>query len=331
MTMNMAIIGAGLIGRKRAVALPKNIQLKIICDINKQAGESFAAEYHCIFEEDWKKVVSNKDIDVIIIATTNNILVPIALEAIKNNKHVLLEKPGARNPVEFKKLLAMQKKHKVVVRIGYNHRYHLAIIKAKEIIDSKKYGKVMFIRARYGHGARIGYGKEWRFDQKISGGGELLDQGCHLIDLANFYLGEMKTAIGFVGKMFWSKKLEDNSFFILRNKGGQIAQFSASCTEWKNIFIFEIMLEKAKIQINGIGKSYGKETITLYKMKPEMGPPDIEEIDFLEEDVSWRLENEEFFSAISKKDYSSKKLKEGYYAIKTVFDIYKFSTKYFKK
>ncbi|OGI95624.1 hypothetical protein A2917_03685 [Candidatus Nomurabacteria bacterium RIFCSPLOWO2_01_FULL_42_17] len=325
--MNIAIIGAGFIGKKRATSLPENIRLKIVCDINKQIGKSFATEYDCNFEKDWKKIVSNKTIDAIIISTTNNFLVPIALEAIKNKKHVFLEKPGACNPKEFEKLIVEQKKNKVVVRIGYNHRYHPAIMRAKEIIDSKNYGKVMFIRARYGHGARLGYGNEWRFNPKFTGGGELLDQGCHLIDLANYYLGEMQISIGFVEKMFWSKKLEDNSFFILRNKKGQIAHFSASCTEWKNIFVFEIMLEKAKIQINGLGKSYGKETITFYKMKPEMGPPDIEEIDFPLEDVSWGLENQEFFDAIRKKDFSNKKLQEGYYVIKKVFDIYKFSSK----
>src|SRR4030042_3437560 len=302
--MNIAIIGAGLIGRKRAAALPKNIHLKTICDIDKKAGESFSAEYSCNFEKDRKKVVRDKDVEAIIIATTNNFLVPIALEAMKNKKHVLLEKPGARNPEEFTKLLAAQKKNKVVMRIGYNHRWHSAIMKAKKIVDSKKFGRLMFIRARYGHGAGLGNGNKWGFDPKSAGGGELLDQGCHLIDLVNYYAGEMKTAIGFTEKMFWSKKLEDNSFFILRNKKGQIAHLSASCTEWKNIFVFEIMLEKAKIQINGIGRSYGKETITLYKLKPEMGPPDVEEFDFPEEDNSWKLENEEFFSAIRKKDYS---------------------------
>ncbi len=329
--MIIAIIGAGLIGKKRANALPKNVKLKTICDINEKIGKSFAIEYKCDFEKNWRKVVSDKNIDAVIIATTNNFLIPIALEAMKNKMHVFLEKPGARNPKEFAKLMAAQKKNKVVVRIGYNHRWHPAAMKAKEIIDSKIYGKIMFIRAKYGHGARLGYGKEWRFDPKIAGGGELLDQGCHLIDLANFYAGEMKTAIGFSEKMFWSKKLEDNSFFILRNEKGQIAHLSASCTEWKNIFVFEIMLEKAKIQINGIGRSYGKETITLYKMKPEMGPPDVEEIDFPEEDVSWKLENDEFFSAIRKKDFSDKKLKEGYYSIKTVFDVYRFSSKYSQK
>ena len=194
--MNIAIIGAGFIGKKRATSLPENIRLKIVCDINKQIGKSFATEYDCNFEKDWKKIVSNKTIDAIIISTTNNFLVPIALEAIKNKKHVFLEKPGACNPKEFEKLIVEQKKNKVVVRIGYNHRYHPAIMRAKEIIDSKNYGKVMFIRARYGHGARLGYGNEWRFNPKFTGGGELLDQGCHLIDLANYYLGEMQISIG---------------------------------------------------------------------------------------------------------------------------------------
>jgi len=326
--MKIAVIGAGLIGKKRIEALPKDIKVKTICDINTEACKSLADECKCGSEKNWKNVVNDKEIDAVIIATTNNFLTPIAVEAINNGKHVLLEKPGARNPEEYKEIIEAHKKNPVVVRIGYNHRYHLALAKTKEIIDSGKYGKVMFIRAKYGHGARLGYGDEWRFKPEIAGGGELLDQGCHLIDLVNYYTGEMNTVIGFTEKMFWSDKLEDNAFFTLKNKKGQVAHLSASCTEWKNTFVFEVMLEKAKIQINGIGRSYGKETITLYKMKPEMGPPDVEEIDFTEEDVSWKLENEEFFNAIKNKDFSDKKLKEGYYAINTVFKIYDFSSKH---
>jgi len=328
--MNIAIVGAGLIGRKRADSLPKDIKLTKVCDINPEICKKFADEYRCDCENKWQKIVKDPKIDAVIISTTNNWLTPIALEAIENGKHVLLEKPGARNPEEFKKLIDAQKENNVVVKIGYNHRYHLGMMKAKEIIDSKKFGKVMFIRAKYGHGARLDYGKEWRFNPEIAGGGELLDQGCHLIDLVNYYIGEMETAVGFSEKMFWSEELEDNSFFILRNRKGQIAHLSASCTEWKNIFVFEIMLQRAKIQINGIGRSYGKESITLYKMRPEMGPPDVEEIDFSEEDVSWKLENEEFFNAIKEKNYSNKDLLAGYYAIKKVFDIYEFSSKFSK-
>ncbi len=328
--IKIAIIGAGLIGRKRAGSLPNDVQIKTVCDLNEELGRKLADDFNAGYEKDFNMVLDDPEIKAVIIATTNNFLTPIGVESIKKGKHVLIEKPGARNPEEFVKLIEAQKGNPVVTRIGYNHRYHLALMKAKEIVESGAYGRLMFIRAKYGHGARLGYGEEWRFEPEIAGGGELLDQGCHLIDLANMYVGEMEIAIGFSEKMFWSQKLEDNAFFILRNQKGQIAHLSASCTEWKNIFVFEIMLEKAKIQINGIGRSYGKETITLYKMKPEMGPPEVEEIDFPEDDVSWSLENAEFFEAIEKKDYSDKKLQEGYYAIRKVFDIYDFSDQHSK-
>lgn len=320
--MKVAIIGCGLIGNKRATFLPKEMELSIVCDLNEQLGTQLAEIFNCTYEKNWQKIADNPEIQAVFIATTNNFLTPIAEACILKGKHVLIEKPGARNPDEFQKLIDIHQKNPVVVRFGFNHRYHPSLLKAKEIVDSEKFGTVMFIRAKYGHGARLGYGNEWRFDPEIAGGGELLDQGSHLIDLVNFLIGEMDEVTGMTGKLFWSEKLEDSAFIIMKNQKGQLAQLSATCVEWKNLFQFEIMCKKAKIQINGLGKSYGRESITLYKMKPEMGPPDVEEIEFEQEDHSWQLENEEFYKAIQKKDYSHTKLREAKYSIETVFKVY---------
>src|SRR3990167_10689126 len=198
---------------------------------------------------------------------------------------------------------------------GYNHRYHPGIKMAKKIIDSKKYGQVLFMRAKYGHGGRLGYEKEWRFDKDLSGGGELLDQGTHLIDLVNYFCDEMTQVLGVTGNLFWKSKLEDSAFFILKNKKGTIAQLSATCVEWKNLFCFEIMLKKAKIQIDGLGGSYGREKLTLYKMKPEMVPPDVEEFLFDEKDISWGQENKVFFNNIKNKNYSDKGINTARYVL----------------
>lgn len=320
--MNVAIIGAGLIGRKRALALPDDVKLAIICDIDNEKGTQFAQEFKCKFEPKWAKVVSDPDIEAIIICTTNNWLSPIASSAISYSKHVLLEKPGAKDMNELQKVYEAYKKNPVVVMVGYNHRYHPTLLKAKEIIDSKKYGGVLFVRGRYGHGGRLGYEKEWRFNKDISGGGELLDQGCHLIDLVNYYCGKMKVFAGVVETLFWDTQLEDSAFFLLKNAKNQTAQLSATCVEWKNIFSFEIMLKTAKIQIDGLGRSYGKERLTLYKMKPEMGPPDIEEFEFQEEDNSWRLENELFFQSIQQRNFSDTGIKDAIYVMKTIEKIY---------
>lgn len=321
--MNIAIIGTGLIGRKRALSLPKDIKLTIACDVDENKGQTFSKEFFCQFEKNWRNVIKDINIQALIISTTNNWLSKIAREAILAGKHVLVEKPGAKTSEELKSVYTAYRKKPVVVMFGFNHRLHPAIIKAKELIDSKKFGEVMFIRARYGHGGRLGYEKEWRFQKRISGGGELIDQGPHLIDLVNYLCGQMDNAIGFTTNLFWNTKLEDAAFILLRNKQGQVAQISVTCLEWKNIFSFEIMLTKAKIQIEGLGRSYGQERLILYKMKQQMGPPDIEEFKFPDIDNSWKLENELFFTNINKKIYSDLSIKDTMYVLKTIEKLYK--------
>lgn len=323
--MNIAIIGTGLIGSKRAKALPSDVNLTTACDIDNRRALEFAHEFKCESERNWRRVVKNPKIQAIIIATTNNYLSPIAEAAILQGKHVLIEKPGARNLKELQKIVKAynDSKRKVVVMIGFNHRYHPAITLAKNLVDSKKFGEVLFIRGRYGHGGRLGYEKEWRFKKSISGGGELLDQGSHLIDLVNFFCGKMEEVWGKTFRLFWKSKVEDSVFFILSNKIEQVAQLSATWVEWKNIFSLEIMLKGAKIQIDGLGGSYGRENLTLYKMKPEMGPPDVEEFLFDKADISWRDENKIFFERIRNKIYSDKSLKDAEYVLSIIEKLYR--------
>lgn len=320
--MNIAIIGAGLIGRKRAQSLPKEIKLLSVCDIDKKRLEEFAKDFNCLTETNWKKVIKNPNVDAIIISTPNKYLAPIAQDAILEGKHVLIEKPGAKNLHDFQKIIKAFKKRKVVIQFGYNHRFHPAIIKAKEIILSKHYGPILFIRARYGHGGRLGYEKEWRFNKDISGGGELLDQGSHLIDLTNFFYGELNLHSSLVGNFYWHSNLEDLSFAILKKKN-IVANLSATCIEWKNIFSFEIMLKRAKLQIDGLGGSYGKEKLTLFAMSEKMGPPSVKEFNFPDEDLSWKSENEFFVKRIQSHDNSYKPLKDALHVLNLIDRIYK--------
>jgi predicted dehydrogenase len=224
---------------------------------------------------------------------------------------------------DFKKITDAYNKHKnVVVAFGYNHRYHPAPMKAKQLIDSGKYGKVLFIRAKYGHGARLGYEKEWRFDKEISGGGHLLDQGTHLIDFVNFFAGNLDFRHGHLNTLFWDTKLEDSAFLLLE-KDKTVASLSTTCLEWKNVFCFEIMLKTAKIQIDGLGRSYGAEKLTVYEMSKKMGPPKVKEFNFPGDDFSWILENKAFFAKIKNADYGDTSLKEAKYVLDIINETYK--------
>lgn len=289
-----AIIGCGLIGRKRLASLPVGA-FAAACDLDLSRAEQLVATAKSGYAaNDAARVFADPAIDAVIICTLNAALAPLALAAIRAGKHVLVEKPGAITVAEVEELQAAARTAGVRVRVGFNHRYHPALQKAHELFASGALGPMMFIRGRYGHGGRVGYDREWRADPKQSGGGELIDQGVHLIDLAGWFLGDFTNIEGHAATYFWDMPVDDNAFLNLRTAGGQTAWLHVSCTEWKNLFSLEIYGRDAKLHIEGLGGSYGIERLTYYKMLPEMGPPETTAWEFPRGDDSWRLEIGEF-------------------------------------
>jgi predicted dehydrogenase len=209
------------------------------------------------------------------------------------------------------------------VRISYNHRFHPALQKARALVDEGFLGPLMFLRGRYGHGGRPGYDREWRSDPRLSGGGELIDQGVHLIDLAGWFLGDLTSVAGHVATYFWDMAVDDNAFLSLRTAGGQTAWLQASCTEWKNLFSLEIYGRNAKIAIDGLGGSYGTERIALYRMLPGMGPPETTTWEFPQGDESWKRELEAFVEDIRSGRDPSPGLADGIRVLEIVESIYK--------
>ena len=320
--MKVGIIGCGLIGKKRAMVLnPKD--LIAVADIDLKKTELFKEINPDIkvFDE-WNKILSLKEIDLIIIATTNNLLSEITYEAVKADKHVIVEKPAAKNYIELEKVLSALKDSKSKVKVCFNHRYHPGLKKAYEIFKSGALGELMFIRGRYGHGGRVGYEKEWRADPLISGGGELLDQGVHLIDLSRWFLGDFKNIYGLTKKYFWDMPVEDNCFMSLETQDGKTAWLQVSCTEWKNMFSFEIYGKYGKLQIDGLGGSYGVERLSYYRMLPEMGPPGTTIWEFPGEDRSWKDEYNDFIKSIQENSKINGDLSDAYEALKIVNYIY---------
>ncbi|HEV2330496.1 MAG TPA: Gfo/Idh/MocA family oxidoreductase [Verrucomicrobiae bacterium] len=289
--MNYAIIGCGLIGKKRLAALPAGSRLVIACDTDlprARALVDLAKSGRAV--AGFKEAITDPAVDAVIVATINSTLAEISAAAIRVGKHVIVEKPAGISVPEIETLIGLEEKHGVCVRVGFNHRYHPAFLKAREIFESGAMGELMFIRGRYGHGGRAGYDKEWRADPKLAGGGELIDQGIHLIDLAGWFLGEFKNVAGHAETYFWKMPVDDNAFLDLQTAGGQTAWLHVSCTEWKNLFSFEIYGRNTKLHIDGLGGSYGLEKLFHYQMKPEMGIPDTKVYEFSGPDESWRNE-----------------------------------------
>ncbi len=322
--MNYAIIGCGLIGKKRLAALPAGSKLLVACDTDLSRARALvelAKTGRAV--ADFNEAFADPQVDAVIVATINSTLAEISAAAIRAGKHVLVEKPAGISVQQIDELLALEKKHGLCVRVGFNHRFHPAFLKAREIFESGVMGEMMFIRARYGHGGRIGYDKEWRADPKLAGGGELIDQGVHLIDLAGWFLGEFKRVDGHAATYFWDMPVDDNAFLDLQTAKGQTAWLHVSCTEWKNLFSFEIYGRNTKLHIDGLGGSYGVEKLFHYQMKPEMGIPDTKVYEFPGPDESWRNEMMAFEKDIQMKRKPDAGLPEIRAALQIVETIYK--------
>jgi len=296
--MKIGIIGCGLIGTKRAAAA-KNLGLEIVAasDINVLKAKALTDKFGGRPSANNNDVI-NSAAEIIVIAAYHKSLPEIAKAALNAGKHLLLEKPGARRPAELLELIKLSKEKNLKVKVGFNHRFHPALLKAREIVDSGALGELYYVRGWYGHGGRVGYNKEWRFTKDISGGGELLDQGSHLIDLSLWFLGDFSSVKGALQNYFWGGEVEDNCFMILQTKEGKCAALHATWTEWKNAFKFEITGKNGKIEISGFGGSYGTETVTFYKMLPQMGPPETTSWQYPFADKSWDAEFTELLNAI---------------------------------
>jgi predicted dehydrogenase len=323
MTLGVAIIGCGLIGQKRAKALG-SARLIACADIQIERSNTLGRAFNAqMITQNWEEAVQHPDVDVVIVATTNDLLAEITLASVEAGKHVLVEKPAARNAAELEPVIEAAQRKNRLVHVGFNHRYHPALRKAREIIDTGGAGELMFVRGRYGHGGRLGYEKEWRANPEISGGGELIDQGVHLIDLSRWFLGDFSSVTGFAHTYFWQMPVDDNGFMTLQTPEQQVAHLHVSCTEWKNLFSFEIYGRTAKLHIDGIGGSYGVERLAYYKMLPQMGPPETTIWEYPGEDTSWRLEFAEFADDIILNRQPAADLNDAYAALKIVDRIYK--------
>ena len=320
--MRVGIVGCGFIGGKRADSLAGTGDTLVAAfDLVPDRARALAGKHKAEVCATLDELVGKSD--VVVVAATNDQLTPLSMVAVRAGKHVVVEKPAARSAKELEPLASMAREKGVVVKVGYNHRFHPAAQKARAILDSGDCGDVMFLRGRYGHGGRIGYDKEWRADPEKSGGGELIDQGVHLIDLARWFLGaELTDVQGRVETYFWKMPVDDNAFLTLGTAARQVAHLQVSCTEWKNMFSLEIYARHAKLHWEGLGGSYGPERLYHYAMRPEMGPPDAVIYEYAPADKSWALEWQDFARAVREKTRPCGDIEDALQALRVVDRVY---------
>jgi predicted dehydrogenase len=335
--VRIGIVGAGRMGRIRSLSARAHPQSEVVGVVDNivEHARALAAEFSCPVDTDWQKLVAREDVDAIVVATPHKYLAPITAAALKAGKYVFCEKPGARSAAEAEVVLRaayggshptdsglrLSRQNNTQLTVGFTLRHYPAIVHARELVAKGAIGDLMYVRARYGHGGRPDYNLEWRGDLEMAGGGELLDQGVHLIDLSRWFLGEFEQVSGSVGTYFWglshdhsTRNLEDNAFLSLRTETGRIAWLHASWTQWKNLFSFEIYGRQGSIEVNGLAGHYGPQKLQITRRREQGGPPELQELDFGSEkkgstqDEVWTHEWAAFISnAVDNKEASNRK------------------------
>jgi predicted dehydrogenase len=302
--IRVGIVGFGRVGARRAECVVRHseMELRAICDINAQhagkwPGVNFTTDYH--------DLVRN-DLDAIFVCTYNNSAPDVVVAALEAGKHVFCEKPPGRCVADVERIQAAERASGGrKLKFGFNHRYHGSVMEAKQIVDSGRYGRVLWLRGVYGKCGGIQFENEWRNDRNIAGGGILLDQGIHMLDLCRFFCGDFDQVKSLVTTSFWKIPCEDNAFAILSNGAGQVAMIHSSATQWKHEFSLEICMEDGYVNLQGIlssTRSYGDERLTFARKQLEdttraFGRPREETIIF-DTDDSWSLEVADFADAI---------------------------------
>lgn len=294
--LRAGIVGYGYMGqiRHRNITDHPDLKLTAICDPNRQ--DEIKSLNIPVFNH-WKELVAS-DLDVVFVCTPNNLIPEVAVTALHSGRHVFCEKPPGRNLNDIQRIreaeLAMVDRKLI---FGFNHRHHPGITDAKAIIDSGALGEILTLRGVYGKGGGYDYHTSWRNNPAISGGGILLDQGLHMLDLFHFFVGEFKEVMGMRGILNYDIPVEDNAIVILRTSRGQLAQLHSTATSWKHTFRLEIGCEAGYVVVSGLLSktgSYGRETLIVGRRPARgeriaIGNPR-EETTFYDDDPSWDME-----------------------------------------
>ena len=326
--MRVGFVGAGLQARRRVpiFAKLKDVKLVTISAEHLDHAQALAGPAGCEALAGWEWIGKRDDLDAVIVATPPHLHERISVMAMKTGKHVLCEKPLAKTLEECENMLRVSKETGKILKCGFNHRHHPAVLEARKLLDQGKLGKPLFARSRYGIIGMPGRENEWRADLTKASGGHLMEQGIHAVDLSRWFLGDFDDVAGFRETQYWPfpKGIEDNGFMIMRSRTGRMASVQASLLQWKNLFSFEVYGDEGFVEVEGLGGAYGTEKLH-FCPKHYDRPFAVTTTEFRGEDKSWLLEWQEFAAAVRESRTPLGSAEDGMEAMRLVFEAYRYS------
>lgn len=302
-TLRFGVIGLGRMGRTRLATISRHPDTEAIVAYDPEPGE---VEPGIRLVDDARAVIES-EVDAVFVCTPNRVTPDIVCAALDSGKHVFAEKPPGRSVRDVERILRSEEaRPDLKLKFGFNHRHHLGIVEAKAIADSQRYGRLLWARGVYGKGERPSNDLDWRNDPHEAGGGILLDQGIHMVDLLRYFLGDFAEVKSMCATSFWDTPVEDNAFALFRTETGRIGSLHSSFTQWKHLFRLELGFSDGYLTVDGMPsstRSYRDERIVHAQRRTgplfTVGNPP-EESRFYNMDPSWDHELEEFVECVDR-------------------------------
>jgi predicted dehydrogenase len=324
--LKVGIAGYGVVGKRRRECVDAHLNMEILAVCDQVFSENTVVDgVH--YYKDYNYLLKEEDLDILIVCVTNDIAAEVTVAGLESGLHVFCEKPPGRNVSDVAHVAEVSKKYpQQKLMYGFNHRYHDSIVEALRIIKSNILGDIINLRGVYGKSQLITFNQpDWRTKRDIAGGGVLLDQGIHMVDLMRLFAGEFIDVYSFIENSHWNYDVEDNAYALMRTESGKVAMLNSSATQWRHRFHLDINLEKGSLILGGLlsgSKSYGAETLTVVSANPENDKGDPKEVTTrYNTDPSWYAEIKEFADCI----LNNRKITSGtaYDALQTMKLVYK--------
>jgi len=301
--LKVGIAGYGVVGKRRCQCVEQHPSLEMIAVCDQVFPEDVSTVDGFRSYKSYKQLLK-ENLDILIVCLTNDIAPEVTIAALETGLHVFCEKPPGKNVSDIFRVIDIeQQKPDLKLMYGFNHRYHYSVQDALKLVHSGELGKIINMRGVYGKAKLITFNQpDWRTKREISGGGILLDQGIHMVDLMRLFGGEFEKVHSFISNGHWGYNVEDNAYALMRTDDNIVAMLNSSATQWRHRFHLDINLEKGSIILGGIlsgTKSYGAETLTIVRADPEndFGDP-MEQVTRYNKDTSWCAEIDEFIDCI---------------------------------
>lgn len=299
--IKVGIAGYGVVGKRRRLHIDQHPPLHVVSVCDQNFEESGVFPDGVRFYPTYKQLLEDS-LDVIFVSLPNYLSAEVTIAGLERGLHVFCEKPPGRDVQDIEQVIEVEKKHPgLLLKYGFNHRYHGSVREAFRIVRSQELGKVVNIRGLYGKSKIIPFSGGWRSERKYAGGGILLDQGIHMLDLMRLFCGDFVEVKSWISNSYWNHDVEDNAYVLMRDSHGRVASLHSSATQWQHRFLLEITLEDGYLELRGIlsgSKSYGEEQLIIGRRdESDTGTLHNETIKYLE-DNSWRDEIDEFADAI---------------------------------